>query len=190
MRPKPMRPRVFPRNSVPEKPDFSHFPACVEALACGTERASPSMRAKVCSATLTELPPGVFITRMPRCVAASMFTLSTPTPARPITRSCLACSSKAGVTFVALRTTSPSALAISFGRSAAAGVRTSQPVSRSRAIPRSLILSATIIFMGSKVIGAEHPCQLRMRAKLPVIFSCNERINLPLWDTSNGFKAI
>ena len=38
-----------------------------------------------CSAVVIELPNGVFITMMPRAVAAGMSTLSTPMPARPIT---------------------------------------------------------------------------------------------------------
>ena len=42
--------------------------------------------AKDSSAVETVLPPGVFITTTPRCVAASTSTLSTPTPARPTTR--------------------------------------------------------------------------------------------------------
>ena len=45
-----------------------------------------SAMAKVCSATATALAPGVFITAMPLRVAASKSTLSTPTPARPMTR--------------------------------------------------------------------------------------------------------
>ena len=47
----------------------------------------------VCSATATALAPGVFITAMPGRVAASRSTLSTPTPARPMTRNLCACSS-------------------------------------------------------------------------------------------------
>ena len=66
---------------------FSHLPARVEALACGMWRAIASMSARVCSATEMALPPGVFITRTPAAVAASRSTLSTPTPARPMTRS-------------------------------------------------------------------------------------------------------
>ena len=43
------------------------------------------MSEKACSAVEIVFPPGVFITMMPRFVAASTSTLSTPTPARPIT---------------------------------------------------------------------------------------------------------
>ena len=52
-----------------------------------------SITPSVCSATATAFPPGVFITAMPLRVAASRSMLSTPTPARPITRSFCACSS-------------------------------------------------------------------------------------------------
>ncbi len=45
-------------------------------------RERASIRAKVCSAVLSVLPAGVFITTMPRRVAASLSMLSVPTPAR------------------------------------------------------------------------------------------------------------
>src|SRR5580700_5109072 len=163
-RPSPTNPSVFPRNSIPEEV-FSQRPACIEAFDCGTLRASPSSSANVCSATLTAFPPGVFITSTPRCVAASISTLSTPTPARPTTRNFSARSSKSRVTFVALRTTSPSAFAISPASAAAAGSTISQPVSRKSAIPRSLILSATIIFISSSVAAHSQrvKCVVRIR---------------------------
>jgi hypothetical protein len=47
-------------------------------------RDSPSSSAKACSAVLTVLPAGVFITTMPCRVAASLSMLSVPTPARTI----------------------------------------------------------------------------------------------------------
>ena len=83
----------------------------VDALACGMWRAIASIRASVCSATEIALPPGVFITSTPAAVAASRSTLSTPTPARPITRSFGAFSSTSGFTCTALRTSSASASA-------------------------------------------------------------------------------
>ena len=55
------------------------------------------------------LAPGVFMTTMPLRVAASVSTLSTPTPARPITRSFWAASISFAFTSVAERTTSASA---------------------------------------------------------------------------------
>ncbi len=57
------------------------------------------------SAVVTVLPVGVFITTTPCSVAAVQSTLSTPTPARPITRSSGAASITARVMRVAERTT-------------------------------------------------------------------------------------
>ena len=95
MLPRPTMPSVFPRSSVPRNLRFSHLPDLVDALAC-EESSGPatSIRASVCSATDTALPPGVFITSTPAAVAAGSSTLSTPTPARPITRSLGAAASK------------------------------------------------------------------------------------------------
>ena len=67
--------------------------------------------AKLNSAVVTVLPPGVFITTVPCCVAASMSTLSTPTPARPTTRNLGAASMTLRVTLVSERTTSATASA-------------------------------------------------------------------------------
>src|SRR5258708_4609424 len=58
----------------------------MEALAWGILRASAMSIENVNSAVEIVLPLGVFITTMPRWVAASTSTLSTPTPARPTTR--------------------------------------------------------------------------------------------------------
>ncbi len=49
------------------KRDFSHLPARVERSAAGSWRASAIIIAIVCSAVVTELPNGVFITTTPRC---------------------------------------------------------------------------------------------------------------------------
>ena len=57
----------------------------MEACACGILRASESSSENVCSAVEMVFPPGVFMTTMPRSVAAATSTLSTPTPARPTT---------------------------------------------------------------------------------------------------------
>ena len=51
---------------------------------------------------------GALQTRMPRAVAASTSTLSTPVPARPITRSCVPAAISSASTRVAERTTSAS----------------------------------------------------------------------------------
>src|SRR6202167_4571196 len=69
--------------------------------------------------------------------------------------------SSAADALVALRMINASASVSSLGSAAGAGMTTSHPVSRSSAIPRSLILSATIIFMGHKGIGRTRTCQLR-----------------------------
>ena len=53
--------------------------------ACGTLRQSARASASVCSAAATEFDSGALATMIPRLVAASMSTLSTPVPARPIT---------------------------------------------------------------------------------------------------------
>ena len=103
--PSPISPSVLPRTSVPED-DFSHFPSRSAASIFGTCRASASISANVCSATLTAFPPGVLITSTPRRVASCRSMLSTPTPARPTARSLGALSSSAAVTRVALRTIS------------------------------------------------------------------------------------
>ena len=70
-------------------------------------RASASSSAIVCSAAVTTLDWGALATTMPRLVAASTSTLSTPTPARPITRSLLARSISSAVMLVAERITMP-----------------------------------------------------------------------------------
>ena len=85
-------PSVLPKISTPRNLFFSHLPARVEASASGICRASDSISVMACSAVVIELPNGVFITMMPRAVAAGMSTLSTPMPARPITFRLVACS--------------------------------------------------------------------------------------------------
>ena len=60
---------------------------------------------------------GAFATMMPRRVAASTSTLSTPTPARPITFRRSAFSISSFVSFVAERTTMPSYAAMTASRS-------------------------------------------------------------------------
>ena len=60
--------------------------ACFSAAcACGMLRESASSIPIACSAAETTVDSGAFATTMPRRVAASTSTLSTPTPARPIT---------------------------------------------------------------------------------------------------------
>src|ERR1700743_3817460 len=117
MRPQPMMPSVLPRSSWPCRDFLSHLPACMLALACAILRAMVIMRPSVSSATAMAFAPGVFITTMPRCVASAAPMLSTPAPARPITRSFGADSSSFLSTCTAERTTRPSASASSAGRS-------------------------------------------------------------------------
>src|ERR1700680_196176 len=106
--PQPMMPSVFEKISTPRNLFFSHLPARVEASASGICRASASISVIACSAVVIELPNGVFITMMPRAVAAAMSTLSTPMPARPITLRCVAFSRILDVTLVADRIANPS----------------------------------------------------------------------------------
>jgi hypothetical protein len=80
-----------------------------------------------------ELPNGVFMTTIPRAVAAGMSTLSTPMPARPITFRLAAASSRSSVTLVAERMARPSyspmiALSSSFERPGLSS--TSTPLAR------------------------------------------------------------
>ena len=76
----------FPESSTPINFLRSQRPALRLLLACGIERASEMSKAIVCSAVVIVLPSGAFITTMPRIVAAFTSMLSTPTPARPMTR--------------------------------------------------------------------------------------------------------
>ena len=108
MLPQPISPSVLLLTSTPWNFDFSHLPALVEASACGIRRAIASISEIACSAVVTELPPGVFITTTPRAVAASVSMLSTPTPARPITLRPPAASRTSRVTLVAERIAKPS----------------------------------------------------------------------------------
>ena len=108
MLPTPTMPSVLLEISEPVNFDFSHLPPFIEAVAWGIERASESSMLMACSAVVTLLPPGVFITAMPRLVAASTSMLSTPMPARPMTRSFAAASTTSLVTVLALRTMRPS----------------------------------------------------------------------------------
>ena len=65
-RPRPITPSVLPSSCVPVNLVRSHLPALRLSLALGTFRASERSKAIVCSAVEIVLPPGVFITTMPR----------------------------------------------------------------------------------------------------------------------------
>src|SRR5256885_13117182 len=128
----------------------SQRPALRLLLACGIDRASEMSKAIVCSAVVIVLPSGAFITTMPRIVAAETSILSTPTPARPITRRALAESSRSPVTCVSLRTISPSqSRKASHSWDGASPVRlsTMKPAERNGAKPLSLTSSDTNIFV-------------------------------------------
>ncbi len=106
--PQPMTPSVLAVISTPMKRFFSHLPAWVEASAAGSWRATANISAMACSAVVIELPKGVFITMMPFAVAAGTSTLSTPMPARPMTRSFVAAAITLSLTLVAERMARPS----------------------------------------------------------------------------------
>ncbi len=107
MRPNPSRPSVFSYSSTPPHFDRSQRPATSALCACGTLRASASSIANVCSAAVMTLDCGALATMMPRLVAASTSTLSTPTPARPITFSLSPRAIRSAVSLVAERMRMP-----------------------------------------------------------------------------------
>eukprot|EP00162_Nutomonas_longa_P009149 comp19051_c0_seq1/m.35266 comp19051_c0_seq1/g.35266 ORF comp19051_c0_seq1/g.35266 comp19051_c0_seq1/m.35266 type:complete len:544 (+) comp19051_c0_seq1:535-2166(+) len=108
MWPRPRMPIVFPATSTPVYFLRSHFPAFIEACAAGTFLASDMSSEIVISAADAVFPPGVFMTMIPRLVAASMSTLSTPVPARPMICSFFPRSMMSLVTVVPDRTISAS----------------------------------------------------------------------------------
>ena len=105
IRPKPSTPSVLPSSSTPLQRERSQRPCFSAACACGMLRASATSNPIVCSAAETTVDSGAFATTMPCRVAASTSTLSTPTPARPITFRLVACSISSAVSFVAERIT-------------------------------------------------------------------------------------
>ncbi len=104
IRPKPMTPRRLPKSSTPAKDFRSHFSPFIAASAGATLRARASIRATASSAVETVLPPGEFMTSTPRRVAAARSTLSTPTPARPMTFRLFAASITSAFIWLPLRT--------------------------------------------------------------------------------------
>src|SRR5512143_2129989 len=108
MAPRPTTPRTLSVISVPMNLFFSHFPAFIEAVACGIWRERAIIIEMACSPVVTVFRPGVFITTTPFLVAATLSMLSVPLPARPITLMRDACSKHAAVAFVAPRTTTAS----------------------------------------------------------------------------------
>src|SRR5215472_4230229 len=149
IRPSPTIPNVLPRSSVPCSDFFSHLPACIHSFARHTCRAIASIMASVCSATATAFAPGVFITAIPLRVAASRSMLSTPTPARPITRNLCACSSSPASTCTAERTINASADCnwVPSLPSTWSGVTTVHRGSRNKSTAEEEIFSATTTFI-------------------------------------------
>ena len=84
-------------------------------------RAVARISANACSAADVTLPIGVFMTMMPRRVAASTSMLSTPMPARPISFNSVPASTTSAVTFTRLRTISPCAPAAAAAASFSCG---------------------------------------------------------------------
>ena len=101
-------PSVLPRSSTPVNCDRFHSPRRIDASAAAVRRASPYSSASVCSAAAIVLPVGALTTVIPARVAASRSTLSTPTPARPMTTSRVPAAISSASTLTWLRTTSAS----------------------------------------------------------------------------------
>ena len=87
---------------------FSHLPAFIEAAAWGMFRLRAMSMDRACSAVVTVLPPGVFMTAIPRWLAAGMSMLSSPVPARPTTFRRSLTPIRSARSLVRLRTTSAS----------------------------------------------------------------------------------
>jgi hypothetical protein len=145
IRPNPSTPSVFSYTSTPPNRDRSHFPPVSDPCACGMLRASASINAIVCSAAATMFDCGAFATMIPRFVAASTSTLSTPIPARPITFNLSARSIRSAVSCVADRIRIPWYWPIRSASSAGdrSSPRSTSNRSRSRSTPESAIFSAT-----------------------------------------------
>ena len=101
-------PSVRPRSSSPVNWARFHSPRRSEASAAAIRRATPYSSASVCSAAAIVFPVGALTTTMPARVAASRSTLSTPTPARPMTASRVPAAIAAASTWTWLRTMSAS----------------------------------------------------------------------------------
>jgi hypothetical protein len=106
--PRPTIPSVRPRSCTPWKAERVHSPRRIDASAAAILRATAKSRAIVCSAAAIVLPVGALTTVMPARVAASRSTLSTPTPARPMTWSRDPAVISSASTATWLRTTSAS----------------------------------------------------------------------------------
>ena len=97
MLPRPTTPSVLPRSSVPRNFFFSHLPDLVETLACGMERASAQHEGDRVLGHRNSVAAGRVHHQHAGGGGGLRSTLSTPTPARPITRSFGAFASTSGV---------------------------------------------------------------------------------------------
>ena len=167
-----MTPSVFEKISTPRNLFFSHLPARVEASASGICRASESISVMACSAVVIELPNGVFITMMPRAVAAGISTLSTPMPARPITFRLLAFSSILAVTLVAERIARPSKPLMV---SASLSLSLPRLGWNSTSTPRSLKICTA---------AGDNASEIRTRAVMAE-FLCDQRNQRSMWGQSS-----
>ena len=175
--PRPTMPRVRPRSCTPWSGPRVHSPRRMEASAAGIWRASASRSAIVCSAAAIVLPVGALTTVIPARVAASSSTLSTPTPARPITWSRVPAAISAASTATWLRTISAS-YSPTMDRSASADrpVRTSTSWrSRSATRPSGAIDSATRIRIDARGVSVK-----RAGARPPPPPASPPRLLLPL----------
>ena len=103
--PEPEDDERLPSSSTPPHAERSQMPCLSAACACGMLRARAASSPIVCSAAEVTVDSGAFATTIPRLVAAATSTLSTPTPARPITLRRSARSIRSPVSFVAERIT-------------------------------------------------------------------------------------
>ena len=148
--PIPTMPNILLRSSVPTKACLFHSPLFIALSPTEIFRESVSIIATVCSAADMVLTSGVFMTTIPRRVAAGISILSTPTPARPMAWRFSADAIISSVIFVPLRIIQPctslhaSAFSsgVPFGR-----LTTSNLASFKTAMPLSVIGSDIRIFI-------------------------------------------
>ena len=106
----------------------THSPLRVARSIASVFFAATSMSMTACSATASEFEPGAWTTGMPSRVAAGRSTVSSPTPWRPMTFSCLQADIRRSLQFGRMRNRMPSA-----ARAAAitpSSVRSGQTVTR------------------------------------------------------------
>ena len=148
--PIPKIPIVLPVTSLPMNFFFSHLPAFMDAVAWGIFLVSDIIMARACSAAVTALPSGAFMTMMPFFDADGISTLSRPIPARPTIRNFPAASTISFVTLVALLIISPSYWGRIFFNSSGESptfTSTSTPASLSTSTPTGARLSLIKTFM-------------------------------------------